>query len=116
MVMNQELAQDGVDERPENPLLSVAAYIKQNYSLTLRFSAEQSGWSFDQRFEITLEDARRGYHGNFDVERYELNFAAGESMTVKLVQADWHGFLFGDWRGMHAALSSTELCGVPQVK
>jgi hypothetical protein len=80
----------------------------------LRFSAERSGWAFDERLDVAVHRPAAGYHGELSFERAGLHFAAGENLTVRVVQADWHGVLFGDWRGMHAAVWAAELCGVPQ--
>ena len=97
--------------------LAVRAFDNQSYTLRVRFTAPLSGWSFEEQLDVELErsNARAGYHGRLDIERPDLPFAAGENLSVAVVQADWHGVTFGDWRGMHAVLWETELCGVPQV-
>ena len=93
---------------------SVHAFTNQSYTLTLRFRAPTSGWSFDERLELSLYRPVIGYHGTHSFERSALPFAAGEQLQVTVAQADWRDVLFDDWRGMHAVVWSLQMCGVPQ--
>ena len=94
----------------------VAAYETQSYALRVRFAAVRSGWAFEENLTLHVPRTRAvpGYYGRYSFERQGLRFDADEALTVKLVQADWHGVSWGDWRALHAALWPVELCGTPQ--
>lgn len=77
----------------------------------MRFSAALSGWFFDETMQLTLHRPSKGYHGEARIERPGLIFAAGERLSIGIVQADWQGVLWDDWRAMHAAVWSLSLCG-----
>ena len=94
----------------------VAAYETQSYALRVRFAAVRSGWAFEENLTLHVPRTRAvpGYYGRYSFERPGLRFDTDEALTVKLVQADWHGVSWGDWRALHAALWAVELCGTPQ--
>jgi hypothetical protein len=88
----------------------VAAYETQSYALRVRFAAVRSGWAFEENLTLHVPRTRAvpGYYGRYSFERPGLRFDADEALTVKLVQADWHGVSWGDWRALHAALWPVE--------
>ena len=96
------------------PGFDVEPLTNQSYTLTLAFTAPQSGWTFHESLELHLpgEDAIEGYHGWHNFSRPDLVFAPGEPLHVTVVRAEWHGVLFDDWRTMQGVLWGLSLCGV----
>ena len=48
-----------------------------------------SGWFFDEIIRVDETFAAVGYYGWVNFTRDDLHFAAGENLTVTVVQADW---------------------------
>ena len=66
--------------------------------------ARQSGWYFDETLRLSLYAPRNGYYGWHNFSRYDLRFAANETLSVEIVQADWLGVTHDDWRGVQVLM------------